>query len=501
MRRSLACFLIAVPLAVSACGTTVPQTQTIGGPSEVNAEPGITGPGQSQAGRTDSGVAAPGATGPSKQGATAGSQGTQRGSEPLPTGGRSGGPTSTVQGRGVTPTTLTIGMAVATGTDALANTFGISGAGSVSPQDIMNAVVSDVNKSGGILGRKLAVYVHSFDAAEGIANPEKTAAAICSDFRDDHKVFAVVFDIPLPSLRKCLADMGSPLLVQGGYNFVPAAAYAEHGGSFMYGVNAITTDRLAKLFIDSLMARSFNTPWNYATGGPGSAPVKLGVIHVDTPDQNALYAGYAKELAKHGLKFTDKVTYTQDAQAAIAATQSAVLKFRADGISHVFGASAFFLQYAESQKYRPRYAYLPGLGTIGTDNSPAVQLRGALTVGWSPVSDVKAAQDPGDNPAGPRCRAAMKAANLSTTNRADLKVMYGICDAVYSLRTALTTGGVPTVPGLRRGYEALGSRFGTALTFGALLGPNRHYGVNSVRDMAFDSDCACLKYTSRTNRS
>ncbi len=55
--------------------------------------------------------------------------------------------------------------------------------------------------------------------------------------------------------------------------------------------------------------------------------------------------------------------------------------------------------------------------------------------------------------------------------------------------------------GLRAGYESLGTSFPTALSFSVDLGPNRHYGIDTVRDMAWDSSCGCLRYTSRTNRS
>lgn len=498
--RLLASICLALPLALTACGTTVHLTG-----AAVGSQSGLdlgTGVGQRQTGTNSaaSGTSIPGSVWSKATAAASGSAG----GGALPGSGSPSTPTTAIsvpKARGVTATTITIGIAVATGTDALASSLGISGAGSVPTQDVIKAVVADVNKSGGVLGRKLAVVVHTFDAAKGIANPEQTIAEICADYRDDHKVFAVMFDVTLPSLRKCLADMGSPLVVLNGYTIMPASAYTDHGGNFMYGPDSITTDRLAELFIQSLMARSFTEKWNTTAGGPGALPVKLGVIHVDAPDQNALYAGYATELGKRGLKFADTVTYSQNADAALAATQNAVLKFRADGITHVFGASAFFLRAAESQGYRPRYAYLPGLGTIGTDNSPAAQMKGALTVGWSPMSDVPNAQYPGDTTAAKHCRAVMKGANLSTSNRTDIQTMFAICDAVYSVRDALTAGQVASVSGLRQGFEAMGTRFGTALTFAALLAPNHHYGVDSVRDMAWDSQCSCLKYTSTTNRS
>lgn len=501
--RMLTVGCVAVVLAVSACGSTV---QGVSG-SELGTDAGA-GLGLPQAGAD--GVAAPNGLTPGSAGLTPGSTARTPGSIGGVTGGTTGpraaGGTaspagSALSGRGVTATTVTIGVPVPTGMDGVADSFGISGAGTVSAEDIVNATVRDVNKSGGVLGRKLAVYFHEFDFAAFISNPSQTIAEICADFRDDHKVFAVAFFIADPGLRKCLAKMGSPLLIVGGFSAImPASAYAEHGGSFVYGPTAITVERLARLFIQSLQARSFTSPWNIVAGGPGNDPVKLGVIHVDTPEQNALYAAYARELAKHGLKFAETVTYDRDVPAAMAATQSAVLRFRSRGITHVFGASAFFLRAAESQNYRPRYAYLPGLGMIGVDNSPPAQLKGALTVGWTPASDVNGPQDPGDTPGAARCRAVMKAGGLSTANRVDLALMYAVCDDVFVLRDALKAGREPSVPGLRRGYEALGTRFGTALTFAASLGPNRHYGVDSVRDMAFDSACKCLKYTSRSNR-
>ena len=49
--------------------------------------------------------------------------------------------------------------------ESAAQAFGISGAGAVPEQDMWNAVVRDVNKTGGVLGRKLVLYIHSVDLA------------------------------------------------------------------------------------------------------------------------------------------------------------------------------------------------------------------------------------------------------------------------------------------------------------------------------------------------
>jgi ABC-type branched-subunit amino acid transport system substrate-binding protein len=401
----------------------------------------------------------------------------------------------------VTATTLTVGAAIPTGTGSVANAFGIKGAGSVAEEDIWKAVVDDVNKSGGVLGRKVVLYNHSVDFASYVANPEKTYGEICADFKDDHKVYAAFIYIGDPSLRSCFAKMGTPMMLYGAFTTMPEAAFAANGGGYLYAPNSITHERLAQLFVQSLVANNFMAKWDTTNGGPGIEPVKLGIIHADSPDQNNLYAAYTRELAKNGWKVAETITYSGSASDALAATQGAVLKMKSDGITHVFGASAFFLRDAENQHYRPRYAYLPGLGALGTANSPAEQLKGALTVGWSPTQDVDAPQDPGPLPGAARCDAVMKRSGLASGNRQDIKLEYAVCDALYSFQAALTAGQEATVPGLRRGYEALGASFRAALTFTSVFGPGRHYGVSSVRDMAYDSECSCLKYTSRTNRS
>jgi len=507
MKRSLALACACLALAVSACGTTVPLTSGVQAGSGTDSTGGLSPVGEGStgavapatSGSTGGGSFAGGTSGTGGAGAGSGTTGGSVGGS-----GATGSVTGVVTGRGLTAKTLTVGIPVPTGEGAYASSLGISATGqTVSYQDATKAVLADINRSGGVLGRTVQVYFHEFDTAAYVANPAQVTNEICSDFRDDHPVFAVLFPIPTQQLRECLAAMGTPLIGgSGSVGIVPAAAYEHRGGSWFYAPNAITTERLAELFIQSLVQRDFHQRWDTSAGGPGGvSAVKLGVIHADSPDANALYDAYERELKKYGLKYTDRVTYAANVQAGLAATQNAVLKFRADGITHVYGASAFFLQAAENQGYRPRYAYIPGLGALGVANVPARQMRGALTVGWTPSTDVNQSEDPGDTPGLASCRSVIKRANLRVANRTDEHVIRTMCDLGYALRAALGAGGSPTVAGLRRGFESLGATLRPALTFTSVLGPRRHYGVSSVRDMAFDTACACLRFTSRTDRT
>jgi ABC-type branched-subunit amino acid transport system substrate-binding protein len=509
MRRTQLLAAALVVAAVSACGTTVPMSQQASGSTGVSSTGGLGAPGTTGVGgATGSGLGGGQLGGPAGSAVGLGggsSSATSTATGPgLPGGstGGAGGSGGKLSGRGFTATTLTIGVPMDQGTSAVANSMGISGAASVSAKDLVDAAIAEVNRTGGILGRKVSVYYHYFDTASYIANPSPVVAEMCTDFRDDHHVFAVLFTLPSPDLRDCLAQMGTPLMGgDGGTSVIPEKQYAAHGGNYFYAPQAITVETLARLFISSLMARNFHEKWNINTGEPGGvAPVKLGVIHADSPDVNALYAAYAKELAKYGLKFTDSVTYTASVQAGLAATQNAVLKFAADGITHVYGASAFFLKDAQNQGYHPRYAYLPGLGELGAENVPAEQMKGAMTVGWEPTNDVNQAQDPGPTAGAAPCRAVMRKAGITSDARADLQSMYTVCDLINVFKASLVRGGSISVAGFRKGFESLGSTFPMALTFNATMGPNHHYGVDAVRDMAWDSACPCLKYTSKTYR-
>ena len=502
MRARLA--VPALALVLAGCGTTVPLTSTVAGAQQGQQTNALGQPIGGTGGTQAPGASTSGGALGSVPGGTTGAGGSTGayGTTGYGTTGTTGLPAPGVTGRGVTPTTITIGLVLPTGTDAVANGLGISGAANgVDPNAAIKALVTEINSHGGVAGRKLATYTHTYDAASYLSNSAQVVAEICADFRDDHKVFAVMFDLIDPQVRDCLAKMGSPLLVAGVGAILPSAAYAAYGGTMLFSINEITSERLAELFISSLWDRGFFGKWNTATGQPGGvAPTKIGFIYPDAPDTVVLYKAYTRELAKHGLKVADTATYSANVQAGLAATQSAVLKFASEGITHVFGASTFFLQDAENQGYRPRYAYNPGLGELGVENSPKAQLNGLMTVGWAPTNDVNPENGPPQTPVEKHCQDLMRKVGVTSTARTDLKTIYALCDVFFSFAAALPAGASPTPAGLRQGFEALGTRFQPALTFAARFGVGRHAAVDEVRDMAYVNSCNCLKYMSSRDR-
>jgi hypothetical protein len=70
------------------------------------------------------------------------------------------------------------------------------------------------------------------------------------------------------------------------------------------------------------------------------------------------------------------------------------------------------------------------------------------------------------------------------------------CDELWFLEAALAAAPTLDPAGLRAGAESLTNRYQAPGTYRTLLGPGRHDGVAAVRDVAYDSGCACYVYRS-----
>jgi hypothetical protein len=112
--------------------------------------------------------------------------------------------------------------------------------------------------------------------------------------------------------------------------------------------------------------------------------------------------------------------------------------------------------------------------------------------------DVRASKDPGDpSPAATHCRKVMQAAGQSTTERSAWWSMQMICDAFFTAKAAADAGGLLSTARFRAGFDSLGSRWPSAMTWTNFYGRGQHAGVHGVRDLEFDSACPCYAYVSR----
>jgi hypothetical protein len=495
-------------ILLAACGTTVQTRGTANGSA---ADEGL-GPAGSLAAAGDGSAGGPalagpaglvpgGATGSAAPGASAQAQvgtGTNLGS--------AAGPEVTAEsGRGFTKTAVEIGMSTADDSNAFIGTLGIKGVtttGDAKAQ--MQAVVNDVNRRGGLLGRKIALVVHNFNSAQTLNDPATANQAACADWTQDHHVAAVVgAQVVDDTLLECLARANTPLIQAGGLDFPLhyAESYARY--PLFFNIAQMVGDRYDRIAIGRLAARHFFTPWDTLNGQPGSAatPVKMGLLGYDDSDGARQLASQQKQLARHGIKVApaDVIRCPRPLSSTVSCQQSAVLKLSSDNVTHVTGAGLIFIEQAESQHYRPRYffAYEP---RVIAENAPEAQLHGSMGESYIPVMDVEPSEYPGDpTAAATYCKKVLKEAGQLASDSTTLWSELINCDEIYFLKAAVEASGGLGTAALRAGFERLGSSTPSALTWGTFLGPADHTSASLLRDVEFRTDLGRFAYVGRTS--
>ena len=398
-------------------------------------------------------------------------------------GGGGRGATAGGQEPAATPTAgdLEIGVRYLTGVEQLANVLGAEGFSVPDTQAMAQAVIDELNRTGGLAGRRVVPVWHPYDASDpaGTATQEQAA---CSFFTEDHSVPVVLS--PLFSsevLQTCLAKRGV-VLVDQNYGFFDMTVAPD-----TYFVPGYPDPvRSGGAMVDDLVARGFF----------GSEP-RIGITMKDSPDRHRVAAGIRAALNRHGLDIDEEMRYTADHPDAI---ESGILRFRATGVTHVFildiGGleSGVIIQAAEAQGYRPTYA----LDTRNSldylqKNAPPEQLQGSAGLGWFPSSDVGRGEGAEPGPLEQRCAEIMKGAGIALNDSGNDRIAYATCDVFRLVELATDAGGEVAAAAIRAGIESLGEYESTG-TFASRFGPGRHDGTTHARRIAFDDDCACYRY-------
>ena len=365
---------------------------------------------------------------------------------------------------------------------------------------IATAITDDLNARGGIAGRTVVPVFYDYQTSDLLTNGPGADQAACSRFTEDTDVFAVIAVTGPQSdtLPQCLYERQVGLIAND--NIPYPRTYWDRWAGFIHSTGNPMTERLVPVWIQRSDAAGYFTGWDTTAGGPGVAPVKVGMVRANS-EAGELFRDIVDDaLADVGQKI--EVDYALDSAFDTNGMSSAVLQFRSAGVTHVIVESLFLLlfpQAAESQSYRPRY-------TITTANTPLLvqsatppqQLRGAVGVGYFPSLDVDTAQDPGDpSPAAAHCREIQQAAGNDPNQRESWNLQSKACDAFSFLAEAIR------IAGLKTGALAEGAAQITSLppagAFSITFGPNRPDGPGAVRDTAYDMDCECFVFTSPTN--
>lgn len=499
LRRSSAGALIAVALA--ACGTTVPGAGSASAGLTSSDGTALSGPASGAAAAGSAPGTVPGSTAGSRAATAPGASG-QVGAGSSGAGSSGAGGASAEQPRS-TADTVELGITVPYDNTGGSN-YGFKGVGKPDVHGYAKAVIDSINRSGGVLGRKI-VGVYAKEAETDIVdNPDGTAQATCTAFTQDaHVAFAVVLD-PIaddsPNFYQCMKNARTPFISDGAY----AQTQSSYAGfaPYLHILRNAALDHLAPVLTSRLKTRGYFEGWDPLTSGPGTLPVTFGLLLVNRPSSASASRELAAALKRVGVDSAITYTYadpnSQGVAAALQTAAEAAVHFKADGVTHMFadteGALQAFASAAAAQNYFPRYAVdtmndLQGLAA----NVPASELKGAMGVGWDPVDDTGAV--PG-TAAAADCLALMKHAGLDPAADGSVSIALAICDEIQIFAAGARAGGGFGASQLAAGLAKAGATVATALTLRGALSPTRLDNVGAVKDIAFSSSCSCWAYSS-----
>jgi hypothetical protein len=481
---------LALALLLAACGTTVHQG-------------GSTASTDAQLGGGSSLAASADPTAPAVAATHGGRTDTSRPEMNVPPA-ESTGPTSASQqasaGAGLPPAGpgwdrrfVYIGVVTNQDIQHVAQTIGVNSLDSGDQKADAESMIADLNARGGLFGRQVKAY---FFDVKSTTDADTNGQAACAFFTQDHHVVAVlnrVLQDDTPSFRTCM-EKAHTMVLAGGTQALTDAGLDAHHGWYVH-LTVPTWDRLAPLLVRRLSAQHYFTGWNTAAGSAAPQPVKLGIVAPDNADTRAVVKILAGAFSRAGHPPADEVFYA-DQQSL----QAAVLRFRSDGITHVVDTDEFvflFMQNAESQDYRPRYA-------INTLNGPALllqgivpprQLGGSVGLGWAPTFDVDG-QHNVDPPGARVCEDVMRkrGPQYDEQKRYAHAYFFYYCDATRLLAAAAVKAGGLAPDQIREGVRLVADGLQPAFTFSNALAPGMPAVPGTARDLEWSTACTCYRY-------
>ncbi|MFA5788015.1 MAG: hypothetical protein WDA71_13715 [Actinomycetota bacterium] len=414
--------------------------------------------------------------------------------------------------RGVTAKEIYIGIPYAVNSSAVNESAGLKGVTRGDEREESSALIADVNARGGVLGRKIVPVWYEVDA---LTNDDAATMhqAMCEYFTHDHEVFAVFYG-GNEQFIKCASDAGL-LLVHDNLAGLSEDVFRKY--PYYFEISTPNLDRLLAAQVPALAAQGYFSPWNTATGSPGTARAKVGVVSYDLgPFRRAVEKTLLPALAKAGYPpqsgdviYVYPASRQSDLGVTSAQVSSAVLRLASDGVTHVLivdlssAITLFFAQTADSQRYFPRYGLNSQNGAqvlIDTGIAPG-QFRGAKGIGFLPILDIRPAENSDDGPysndARRRCVALMKKYGQEPADANAKGAMLLSCNQHWLFQEAMRLGG-PSISrdAFMTGVHRLGSSFQSGVTFRTRFSPSQHEGASGIRHWAFDESCGCMRYTS-----
>lgn len=379
--------------------------------------------------------------------------------------------------------------------EAARQVFG-QGGEDLNQEALVRTTVNAVNAAGGLAGHPIAPVFHEVPINN--SKPySQMYQEICEKFTKDNKVVATVImanahnDLPL-----CLAKGGSAYFASG--HFIHDAQDYREVPSMVTSSEAAAQRAVPEL-VSLMLARDAIKRGE-----------KVGVLHMDYGAARRTTTNVLKPLLeKQGVELlTYEVPYpksTTDIANSAAVVQSAVLRFAAEGVKTVTflcpGCFTFFVQYADSQGYYPRYA-VTSYDTLNINRSAhSRSLANAIAMGWEPLRDVGGFSDREMLNGNPTYRTCRKLHEQQIRDDSTALVALTMCGLVRDLQASaskIPAGAPLTFRSIVEGAGRLGTSHAFPGNFSTTLQSDRHDGSSSYRLMRFDPSRGVFRYETTT---
>ena len=492
----LIAMLAALCLVAAACGSTAKKT-AVSGDASGDAEPQAAGPDSA----TEGGRA--GAEASADSGAAVGTgAGSTRASA-------SGAPVSGIDTSrrikvapnvpGVTDKFVYVGAAYTKNQGAGNAAVGAGGLDAGDARQPYNVVIDDINKHGGLAGRKIKPIYYGYDATSTQTADEQDEAA-CATWTQDNKVFVIFASGEITD--ECARKQGA---MEFGSRGLPETYKKYPHRIDITGLNII---RLSYRPIEGLFKQKY-----FEKGA------KIGLVTWDTPVyRSAVARGYVPALRSHGLKLGVDTAYIQPPQtlqevgATSASVNSAVLRFKTANVTHVMildgqagvcGGSCIVLLWmkqSDAQRYYPRY------GFNDTNSAKeayelkffsAEQARRSIYVTSLAVND---SYDEGwkPNASRKRCEALMKSKGIDMSDPNAHGAAVNACENLWFLQLGVQRlTGALSADAFVDTIERLGYSYTSPFAWYNFFSAQRHDGQAGERIMAFMDSCDCFKFVTK----
>lgn len=425
---------------------------------------------------------------------------------PLPTDGGSTSepdPTDTVPAtadttpadpvRGVDGDTVAVGFIISTNQAEAQAKLGTTGITFVEHQEVVDALVNEINGAGGLGGKQIVPVVHAVDSLTD-TDPQAIAAATCATFTEDNEVYAVLtINEPSPEVRGCLSDAGVPIMASSGATFSFSDQSVYDDNPLYFNASAINLDRAATALVEGLSTAGFFEPG-----------ATVGLIRLSSPSFDAAASNSLEPaLAKAGVtvavtKALASIATNDDIGRFSSEASAAVLDMKEAGVTHLVffesggAAPFFFMSTATSQGFSPKLAFssLSGGQTLVQN----IQ-TGGVTVAWSPVGDVPEAAQKPESAAATNCLDLIDSTRSVFTSSNAVSETLRFCDAIWLLQAGIDQAGtIVDGPALAAAIEALDDTYQSPAAIRSVFGPGRHDGVAEYYITDYDPSCSCNVY-------